>query len=138
MYLSSFFYSSSLLIKMSSKSNFKVYMIGSFASIGGFLFGYHTAVISGVVTMENFISTFGGAESERQGKLTSVINGGIVASLLLGCVFGALIAGRVSDLLSRKYTIVISSIIFIISGILQVFSINFAMLIVARFIAGKF
>jgi SP family sugar:H+ symporter-like MFS transporter len=113
-------------------------MIGSFAAIGGFLFGYHTAVISGVATMHDFISKFGGADSERQGKLASVVNGGIVASLLLGCVFGALIAGRVSDLLSRKYSIVISSIIFIISGILQVFSVDLAMLIVARFIAGKF
>jgi SP family sugar:H+ symporter-like MFS transporter len=121
-----------------SESNSKVYIAGSFAAIGGFLFGYHTAVISGVATMSDFISTFGGADSVRQGKLTSVVNGGIVASLLSGCVFGSLIAGRVSDILSRKRSIVISSIIFIISGVLQVFSVNLAMLIVARFIAGKF
>ncbi len=123
---------------MSSESNVKVYIIGSFVSIGGFLFGYHTAVISGVATMIDFISRFGGEDSVKQEKLTSLINGAIVTSLLLGCVFGSLIAGRMSDLLSRKYSIVISSVIFIVSAILQVFAVDFAMLIVARFIAGKF
>jgi MFS family permease len=123
---------------MSSESNSQVYIIGSFAAIGGFIFGYHTAVISGLATMKNFISTFDGADSARDGKLSSVINGVIVGSLLLGCFFGALIAGRVSDRLSRKYSIVLFSIVFIISAVLQVFSINFTMFIIARFVAGKF
>ena len=60
---------------MSSKSNLKVYVIGSFAAIGGFLFGYQIAVISGVVTMPDFISKFVDAESKQKNKLSTIING---------------------------------------------------------------
>jgi predicted MFS family arabinose efflux permease len=54
----------------------------------------------------------------------------------IGCFIGALLAGQASDRLSRKYSIVLFSVIFIISGALQAASINLFMLLLSRLIAG--
>jgi predicted MFS family arabinose efflux permease len=55
----------------------------------------------------------------------------------IGCFIGALLAGQASDRLSRKYSIALFSVIFIISGALQAGSIDLFMLLVSRLIAGK-
>jgi len=120
---------------MAFQNNLKLYGISGFSAIGGFLFGYHTGVISGILTMDNFIDTFG---NSIEGKVPSAITGGIVAVLLFGCFCGSLIGGRASDILSRKRSICLFSIIFTISAALQTASKYLSMLLVARFIAGKY
>jgi MFS family permease len=122
---------------MPSSKNFQVYLTGSFAAIGGLLFGYDTGVISGVLTMSDFLLAFGGTASLARGSLTSSISGSIVGIMLVGCFFGALIAGPSGDRLSRKYSIVLFSLVFIVSAILQTGSINLFMLLLSRLVAGK-
>ncbi|UJR21639.1 hypothetical protein I4U23_024716 [Adineta vaga] len=121
---------------MTSNKNFQVYITGGFAAIGGLLFGYDTGVISGVLTMSDFLLAFGGPTSLARGSLTSSISGSIVGIMLVGCFLGALIAGPSGDRLSRKYSIVLFSVVFIISAILQTASTNLFMLLLSRLVAG--
>ncbi|CAF1388233.1 unnamed protein product [Rotaria sordida] len=120
---------------MSSNKNFQVYLTGGFAAIGGLLFGYDTGVISGVLTMSDFLLAFGGIASITRGSLTSSVSGSIVGIMLVGCFVGALLAGPAGDHFSRKYSIVIFSIVFIISAILQTGSFNLFMLLLSRLVA---
>ncbi|CAF4175443.1 unnamed protein product, partial [Rotaria sordida] len=122
---------------MFSRADYQVYVTGGFAAIGGFLFGYDLGVISGVIVMSNFLVAFGDEASLARGSLTSAVAGSIVGVMSIGCFIGALMAGQASDKLSRKYSIVLFSAIFIASGALQAGSINLTMLLVSRLIAGK-
>ncbi|CAF1608590.1 unnamed protein product, partial [Didymodactylos carnosus] len=117
-------------------SSFQVYLTCAFASIGGFLFGYDTGVISGVLTMNDFLKYFGGTRALERQQLDSSISGAIVGILIAGCFVGALFGGPAGDRFSRKYSIVLFCWIFILGAILQTASIHIAMLLVSRFIAG--
>ncbi len=61
------------------------------AGLGGFLFGFDTAVISGAV---NFLRT--------QFNLSPAMEGWMMSSALLGCLMGAAIAGYLADKYGRK------------------------------------
>lgn len=119
-----------------SRATFQIYGTAGFAAIGGFLFGYDLGVISGVITMPDFLYIFGGNDSLMRGSLTSTVTGSIVAVMSIGCFIGALLAGQASDMFSRKYSIVLFSIVFIVSGALQSGSFNLLVLLLSRFIAG--
>jgi MFS family permease len=69
------------------------------ATLGGLLFGYDTAVISGAVSSidANFIDPQHLSETAR-----SSLSGWTVSSALFGCIIGALIAGWVSNAIGRK------------------------------------
>lgn len=77
------------------------YLLGiSFVStIGGFLFGYDTAIISGC-----------NAFLEQHFELTSAMLGWIVSSALLGTIFGCVIAGSITDWLGRKKALILAAL----------------------------
>ena len=75
------------------------------ATIGGFLFGYDSGVING--TVDGLQTAF---NSEAIGT------GWNVASMLLGCAVGALIAGRAADIFGRRTLLVVAAVFFIISA----------------------
>lgn len=60
----------------------------------------------------------------------------MVAVLTLGAMFGALANGPIADRLSRRWSILLANIIFLIGSIIQAASINIPMIFVGRFIAG--
>ncbi|ATH59065.1 MULTISPECIES: D-xylose transporter XylE [Staphylococcus] len=96
---------------MSSYNNKKfIVTIALIATLGGLLFGYDTAVISG-------------AEQSLQRYLTadygSFIHGLTVSSALIGCVIGGLLSSNFSSRLGRKKSLQIAAILFIISAILS-------------------
>lgn len=73
---------------------------------------------------------------QLMGYPSSVMIGFTVAVYELGCMVGALITGRLSDMVGRKNTIRIGCTILIISVVLQTATQNLAVTIVARVIAG--
>ncbi|MBQ8837786.1 MAG: sugar porter family MFS transporter [Bacteroidales bacterium] len=95
------------------------------AAIGGILFGYDTAVISG--TTEIVKSQFG---------LDSMMEGWYVGCALIGSIVGALVAGSLSDYLGRKYTMLISATLFCISAFGCAICGNFDSLVAYRIIGG--
>ncbi len=89
-----------------SASTSYVIMLAVVAAIGGFLFGYDTAVINGAV-----------AALGRAFQVGSVATGFAVSSALLGSAVGAFFAGQIADRYGRVRTMIIASILFIASGI---------------------
>lgn len=128
---------------MPNRNNYKVFVLGGFSAIGGFLFGYEIAVMSGVLIMENFQTQMNITTDDKNEFNPKV--GSIVSVLLVGCFFGSLIGGQFSDRFSRKYSISIFSFVCAIGVAIQVIS-GFltqsgsgplAQLLVGRFITGK-
>jgi sugar porter (SP) family MFS transporter len=95
-------------------------------ALGGLLFGYDTGVVSGALL---FIKKdFGGLSSFQQELVTSL--------LLVGAVIGALAAGRVSDWIGRRFTVLITAVVFIVGVLLAAFTPTYPILLVARIIIG--
>ncbi|KAI7889136.1 general substrate transporter [Mucor mucedo] len=111
-----------------------LYSVCAFAAIGGLCFGYDTGVISSVLTMKHFVTKMTG--DPTLDKLSTLMTGTITGLLLAGCFIGSLLAGPSAEILSRKRTIIIGSLIFIIGGALQTGANGYAMMVVGRFVAG--
>lgn len=84
------------------------------AALGGLLFGYDTAVISGAVSAidANFINPLGLSETAR-----SSLSGWTVSCALLGCVIGAALAGPVSLRIGRRGGLLIAAVLFLFSSL---------------------
>lgn len=95
------------------------------AAIGGILFGYDTAVISG--TTEIVKAQFG---------LSTGGEGWYVGCALIGSIIGVLVAGMMSDFLGRKKTMLISALLFSVSAIGCAVCSDFTQLVVFRMIGG--
>ena len=95
------------------------------ASLGGLLFGFDTAVISG---------TFGFVEG--QFGLSKIEVGWFGSSALVGSIIGAFIAGALSDRFGRKPVLIIAGILFFISALGSAIPPTFTILIIARLIGG--
>ena len=81
-------------------------------ALGGLLFGYDTGVVSGALLFLK--NDFGGLSSFQQELVTSL--------LLVGAVIGALTAGRVSDWIGRRFTVLITAVVFIVGVLLAAFT----------------
>ncbi len=83
------------------------------ATLGGLLFGYDTAVISGAVSSidANFIDPQHLSETAR-----SSLSGWTVSSALFGCIIGAIVAGWVSNAIGRKGGMLVAGALFLISA----------------------
>jgi MFS family permease len=104
------------------------FLVGCFASLGSFLFGYDLAVIAEVVASDSFKSLFLQQDSDSR-------SGTVVALFTAGCFFGAFGAGF-TDKLGRRGTILMASCIFVVGGIIQTAGVVIGMLYAGRFIAG--
>jgi len=80
------------------------------ATLGGLLFGYDTAVISGA---EKSIETY----LIRPLGLNSLIHGATVSSALIGCIIGGIMSGLLSNRLGRKKTLMFASGLFFVSAL---------------------
>lgn len=103
------------------------YIIGiSFISaLGGYLFGFDFAVISGALPFLKI-----------QFALDAYWEGFATGSLALGAMMGCLAAGSISEKLGRKKGLLTAAAIFGVSSLAMAFSTNTQVFIVARFIAG--
>ena len=100
---------------MSSTKN-PLYLTGItlVATLGGLLFGYDTAVISGTVSsLRSFFVDPMGLSPD----LANSMEGFIVSSALIGCVIGASIAGFVSQKFGRKPSLQVAAVLFLLSAI---------------------
>lgn len=95
------------------------------AAIGGILFGYDTAVISGTTVMV-----------KSQFALSAAGEGWYVGCALIGSIIGVLAAGTLSDYLGRKLTMLISAALFSISAIGCAICGSFDGLVAYRIIGG--
>ncbi len=95
------------------------------AALGGFLFGFDTAVINGTVTAVR-----------DQFATGSFLTGFVVSSALLGCVAGAYAAGQLADRIGRIRVMVIASALFTVSAIGSGLAFGPVDLIIWRVVGG--
>ena len=95
------------------------------AALGGFLFGYDTAVISGTISQVSI-----------QFGLDSMAQGWYVGCALVGSIIGVSCAGLLSDKFGRKKIMILSSVLFFASGLGCAISANIQQLVLYRIIGG--
>lgn len=95
------------------------------AALGGFLFGYDTAVISGTI-----------ARVTQQFGLDTMQQGWYVGCALVGSIAGVLVSGVLSDRFGRKRTMILSAVLFTASAVGCALSGSFDELVVYRIIGG--
>ncbi len=108
-----------------SDSSGTVLLLSSVAALGGFLFGYDSAVINGAVSA---IGTHFAADAGALG-LT-------VSSALIGAAAGALVAGRVADNYGRLAAMRVAALLFVISAIGSGLANSLTVLAIFRVIGG--
>jgi MFS transporter, SP family, sugar:H+ symporter len=103
----------------------KAILLAAVAALGGFLFGFDTAVINGAVQAVR-----------EQFALGAGLAGFVVSSALLGCVAGAYLAGRLADRYGRIRIMVLAAILFSVSAIGSGMAFGPLDLIVWRIVGG--
>lgn len=102
-----------------------LFVVCCIAALGGVLFGFDMAVISGVLP---FV--------QKQFNLTAVQEGWFVSSALVGCIIGVAVSGELGDRLGRKKLLVISAILFLAGAIGCTWSATFFWIVTSRILAG--
>lgn len=111
---------------MNTKENIKyVIFLSIIGAIGGFLFGYDVAVISGTID-----------QVTTQFKLDTVAVGWYVGCALIGSIVGVAFAGKIADVIGRKWTMLLAATLFTVSALGCMFVNSFEVLIYARILGG--
>jgi SP family arabinose:H+ symporter-like MFS transporter len=95
------------------------------AALGGFLFGYDTAVVSGAI---GFL--------KDHFQLSADLTGWAASSLLVGCMVGAILGGPLGDHLGRKPSLVCCGILFALSSVASALPETLSQFAWARFAGG--
>ncbi len=103
----------------------KLFLYTIVAALGGFLFGFDTAVINGALPF--FRDHF---------QLDKVMEGWAMSSAILGCIIGAIGIGRPGDKYGRRYMLKITAILFLVSAIGTGIANNITLFIIFRIIGG--
>ncbi|MBX7122170.1 MAG: MFS transporter [Opitutaceae bacterium] len=111
---------------MSQKaSTLYLYLIVLVAAVGGFLFGYDLSLISGAIL---FLT--------KEFALSPLASGTIVGSATLGCCFGPMLGAWMADAWGRKYTLIFSGVLFLISSVGCAYANSVTSLVIWRFVGG--
>ncbi len=111
---------------MKSEVNYKyLSLLTIVAALGGLLFGFDIAIITGA---NPFLEIHFDLDEKGLGLGTS--------ALLFGCIPGAIIAGRITDIYGRKFILKIVAILFAVTTLLTGLSPTFEFYVIIRFIGG--
>jgi SP family xylose:H+ symportor-like MFS transporter len=91
-----------------------IFGITLIATIGGLLFGYDTAVISGAV---DSLKTYFHLNAETFGSMATFYHGATVSSALIGCIIGSVVSGIFASVLGRKKSLFIAALLFLVASL---------------------
>ncbi|MEO8111600.1 MAG: sugar porter family MFS transporter [Ginsengibacter sp.] len=112
-------------MQKSSYNNTYILGISFISALGGYLFGFDFAVISGALPF-----------LQKQFQLDAYWEGFATGVLALGAIAGCLVAGKISDKYGRRPGLMLAAILFAVSSLAMAFSPDRNFFITARFIAG--
>jgi sugar porter (SP) family MFS transporter len=107
------------------KAAFYVIAITLVAAIGGLIFGFDTAIVAGATRY-----------MKEQFSLNSIQEGWAVSVVLIGCMFGAGLAGPVSDRIGRRRFMLISAVLFLVSAVGCALPRTITVFVLFRFVGG--
>jgi SP family arabinose:H+ symporter-like MFS transporter len=110
---------------MKEKDYTFLFLVTAAAALGGLLFGFDTAVISGTVP---FIKTYF--------DLDDIALGWAVSSLLVGCIVGVIACGKPADVFGRRTTLLVASLLFLVSAVGSAMAEHLNVFIAFRFVGG--
>jgi sugar porter (SP) family MFS transporter len=102
-----------------------LYIYSLVAALGGFLFGFDTAVINGALPF--FRDYF---------QLDKVMEGWAMSSAIIGCVIGAIAIGRPADKYGRRYMLKVTALLFLVSAIGTGMANNISWFVFFRIVGG--
>lgn len=102
-----------------------IVLVSGVAALGGLLFGFDTAIISGTIP---YITSYFNLNEYRLGWA--------VSSILIGCAIGALAAGKLADQYGRRFMLVVCGILFAISGVGAALSFQLPVFVFFRLLGG--
>lgn len=102
-----------------------ILFISCVAALGGFLFGFDSAVING--TVKALAAAF---------KSDALVSGFSVASALLGCAVGAFYAGTLADKVGRKPMMLVAAVLFFVSALGSGLATSVMQFVIYRLIGG--
>ncbi|KAH8548658.1 general substrate transporter [Umbelopsis sp. PMI_123] len=111
-------------------SQFALYVAAILAAVGGFVSGYDTGAISGILAMSQFTDRFPTLNGN------SYAQGLFVAAILLTAMLGSLLTGWVADKIGRKWTIMTGSFVYSFGIMFEIIGTNFGMMVAGRLIGG--
>jgi len=116
---------SSVLLKRSKRSRGFLVVLTFFAALGGFLFGYDTGVVSGAMikVREDF-------------SLSSTLQEAVVSVTVGAAALAAAVGGPTSDLIGRKPTLLIASVVFTVGAIVMGVAWYAWILLIGRVVVG--
>ncbi|HEX3717252.1 MAG TPA: sugar porter family MFS transporter [Verrucomicrobiae bacterium] len=94
---------------------------------GGFLFGFDTSVISGVIEYISSPSVY---------NLNEVTKGWTVSCIIIGCMAGCVVAGPLSSRVGRKKTLILTALIFLFSSLGCALTSHYSSFVSYRIVAG--
>jgi len=95
------------------------------AAIGGLIFGFDTAIVAGATRY-----------MKEQFSLNSLQEGWAVAVVLIGCMFGAGLAGPISDRIGRRRLMLVSAVLFLVSAVGCALPRTITAFVIFRFVGG--
>jgi sugar porter (SP) family MFS transporter len=95
------------------------------AAIGGLIFGFDTAIVAGATRY-----------MKEQFSLDSLQEGWAVGVVLIGCMFGAGLAGPISDRIGRRRFMLVSAVLFLVSAFGCALPRTITEFVVFRFVGG--
>jgi len=107
------------------KANFYLIFISWTAAIGGFLFGFDMAVVSGILPLVT-----------KQFSLSALQQGWFVSSALVGCIVGVAMSGELGDRYGRRWVLVFAAILFLVSALGCGLLPTFPSIVIARILGG--
>jgi len=97
-----------------NRVNFHIILLTLIATLGGLLFGYDTAVISGAVgSLRTYFIDPRNLAPDAANSLWGIVS----SSALIGCTIGGLIGGWVSTWAGRKGGLMLSAVLFLVSAL---------------------
>jgi len=95
------------------------------AAIGGLIFGFDTAIVAGATRY-----------MKEQFSLDSLQEGWAVSVVLIGCMFGAGLAGPISDRIGRRRFMLVSAVLFLVSAVGCALPRTITAFVIFRFVGG--
>ncbi|KAL1929611.1 hypothetical protein VTP01DRAFT_1749, partial [Rhizomucor pusillus] len=104
----------------------RIYLLCSFMSLGGLLFGYELGILTGVYSMDSFQT-----QVDVQNKSTA-----LTSSLMAGAFVGALASGPLANFIGRRGIVCFGLVLFLLGGILQTGADEIGKIYAGRAVSG--